>query len=218
MSETPLPLDRLCGWAMRAARALRTARERRSGSAGSERAKLLARRVGRVPGWFGAHVRDVLVAYELHPRCGDLQRDLGDLQTMLDALASLTGDCLASAHPPFAQADGANTEFLLALAEFMGAHPWTPVAGPAEPIGDAVGGGGGHVPADPLEYRRGIRRSRLSEAARSGKMRMQPAPAGMLDSRGKAVRVLYNEGDALKHCSPKRVTRTTRRKTGLGGL
>jgi hypothetical protein len=73
----------------------------------------------------------------------------------------------------------------------------------------------GCVPADTLALEDGIARNRLSEAARDGKVRSMPAPRGMKDSQGKAVHRLYHRGDALEYCSPKRVTKRTRRRLGF---
>lgn len=74
----------------------------------------------------------------------------------------------------------------------------------------------GFVPADTLELRHGIRRSRLSEAARTGRVKTKPAPPGVVDSQGRAVRQYYNEQQAIEHCSPKRVTAKTRNRIGIG--
>lgn len=62
----------------------------------------------------------------------------------------------------------------------------------------------GFVPADTLAHDHGISKSRLSEAARSGKVRTHTAARGTLSSQGRKVRVLYNEAEAIKHCSSKR--------------
>ena len=93
---------------------------------------------------------------------------------------------------------------------------------------DATGCGKQHVPAedeapgirgyrsaDWLWHEQGIKQSRLSEAVRDGKVSTRPAPKGTLDSQGRKLQKLYNEAEALKHCSPKCVTKKTRRKLGL---
>jgi hypothetical protein len=74
----------------------------------------------------------------------------------------------------------------------------------------------GYEPADTLWQDQGILQPRLSEAKKDGRVRYKLAPSGMKDSQGRPVRVLYNRQDAIKHCSPKRVTEETRRKLGLG--
>ena len=62
----------------------------------------------------------------------------------------------------------------------------------------------GFVPADTLDREHGIRQSRLSEAVRKGDVKTLPAPKGLTSSQGKRIQKLYNEADAIKHCSPKR--------------
>ena len=73
----------------------------------------------------------------------------------------------------------------------------------------------GFLPADWFLHEHGIPQSRLSEAARDGRVSTRSAPKGILDSRVRKVQKLYNEKEALRHCAPKRVTKTTRRKPGL---
>lgn len=73
----------------------------------------------------------------------------------------------------------------------------------------------GWASADWFKYQHGIPQSRLSEAAKSNRVRTERAPKGYLDSQGRIVRTLYNEADVLRHCKPKRVKKTTRRKMGL---
>lgn len=71
--------------------------------------------------------------------------------------------------------------------------------------------------ADWFEINHGIRSSRLSEKSRDTKVRTKPAPKGFTDVEGMKPRMVYHVGDALKNCSPKRVTQKTRRKLPLGG-
>lgn len=52
----------------------------------------------------------------------------------------------------------------------------------------------------------GIKPTRLSEGKSSGKIKWRPAPAGMMDSEGRKVAVLYHIADAIKNCAPKRRT------------
>lgn len=67
-----------------------------------------------------------------------------------------------------------------------------------------------YVSADSLELAHGIRRSRLSEAARIGKVRTKKAPAGYPTTDGSIVRILYHAGDARKHCSPQQTKKRQR--------
>jgi hypothetical protein len=83
--------------------------------------------------------------------------------------------------------------------------------GPKERVPDIEG----YRTADWLWHEHGIKHSRLSEAARDGNVKTTQAPRGTLDSQGRKVRTLYNEAEAVKHCSPKRVTGKRRRKVGL---
>ena len=69
----------------------------------------------------------------------------------------------------------------------------------------------GYASADTLEHDYGIVRERLSEAKQAGKVRSKPAPAKMIDSLGKTIRLLYNIEDAKKHCSPKHVKNKSRK-------
>lgn len=62
----------------------------------------------------------------------------------------------------------------------------------------------GYESAESLLHSEGIPANRLSEGARSGKIKTKRAPAGQKSSQGKAVRTLYNREDALKFCLPKR--------------
>jgi len=79
---------------------------------------------------------------------------------------------------------------------------------------DAAASVQGYRPADWFWCQHGIRPQRLSEASGAGKVKTVPAPKGVLDSQGRAVRTLYNEVQALKCCSPKRVPRSSRQKGG----
>jgi len=67
----------------------------------------------------------------------------------------------------------------------------------------------GYASADTLEHDYGIIPARLSEAKSAGKVKSKPAPAKMIDSDGKSVRVLYHVEDAKKHCSPNHVKKKT---------
>jgi len=69
----------------------------------------------------------------------------------------------------------------------------------------------GYASADTLEHDHGILPERLSEAKQAGKVRSMPAPAKMIDSQGKAIRVHYNIEEAKKHCSPKHVKNKSRK-------
>lgn len=68
----------------------------------------------------------------------------------------------------------------------------------------------GYLSAFELHLRHGCSAPRLSDAARAGKVRTMPAPTGMSDGDGKAIRKLYNESDAIKNCSPKRCKHKSR--------
>ncbi|MBI5865345.1 MAG: hypothetical protein HZB38_12715 [Planctomycetes bacterium] len=73
-------------------------------------------------------------------------------------------------------------------------------------------------PADWFKCQHGIVQVRLSEAANAGRVKTMPAPKGQIDSQGRKVRLLYHVQDALKHCSPKHIKDSTRRKLGGGTL
>ena len=47
---------------------------------------------------------------------------------------------------------------------------------------------------------------------RTTKVKTLPAPSGMKDTEGRAVRILYNLEDAPKHCQPKHLKKKTRPK------
>lgn len=72
----------------------------------------------------------------------------------------------------------------------------------------------GYRSADTLGIEHGIRPERLSKAAGDGKVRTMLAPKGTKNSEGRDVRVLYCKADAMKHCSPKRLAKKSRRKRG----
>lgn len=66
--------------------------------------------------------------------------------------------------------------------------------------------------ADELGFKHGIRRNRLATAASASLVKKMPAPKSYPpDSQGRRIRVLYCEEDAIKHCLPRHVKKSTRR-------
>lgn len=136
---------------------------------------------------------------------GDALRRLGDLCTELE---------LQAARGAVAREDWATAGDEFAQIKTRHQVEQRPVA--AQSTSPGTPGIEGYCPADWFWHEHGIKQARLSEAAGAGKVRTKPAPRGYLDTEGRAVRVLYNKADALKHCAPKHVTTRTRRKLGLG--
>lgn len=81
------------------------------------------------------------------------------------------------------------------------AHP-TPADVGRGGAGAATAGYEGYAPADTIRLEHGILKPRLSEGKKAGKIKSKPAPAGIKDTEGRAVRVYYHVADALAYCKP----------------
>ena len=78
-------------------------------------------------------------------------------------------------------------------------------------LADDAAGLRGFVSADTLWQDQGIRKSRLSEGVKAGKIKSREAPPGT-KSDGKRVRLLYNQQDAIRYARPKRLNSKIRCK------